>query len=359
MSRTNHRGVEIGLVTIAIVVSLLAADCSRAQTSITRELKFPTFDSSTIAHTLGANDPQFFWINNDELLFLAIRSSSDSIAPNKERVLYAVSRWDTRTAKVSIVQDFSENLPRICFYDGYVLYQFRRKDNSIEAYHGKLGEPARSVDGKDYGQKFCRRIDETLKTPQWMEGREVRPLEQLNAGFVDFGDKQKWLENSPVRLYRFEEVQAGGILLPFGRREIEPRFPYFRFKDAFFVESTYPRVPRPKEIPYPVFWLYRDGRTEKIAEIPWGPWRERASLWIAPTSAGIVIGTHNFRTETDLGHAGLYLQTPEGVGKVLTGWINGTVVSPDGCRIAYTYARVVTRKNNVLRAMNLCEGSRK
>jgi hypothetical protein len=107
--------------------------------------------------------------------------------------------------------------------------------------------------------------------------------------------------------------------------------------------------------------MYRDGRVEKIADIPWGPWRSSAGFRPFPTRAGIVMASSNFnvRDNTDLAHAGLYLLTSEGrLEKVLSAWVDGldVSVSPDGCMIAFTYARVVTRKNNVLQAMNLCAG---
>lgn len=359
---TNMRHTPI-LIVIAVALSSSIFESSIAQSQLEStskppshsERKYRILDSRSRAHTFGAGDPQFFWINNDELLFLAIQVSPDASAQNKERINYTVNRWDTRSGTISKGRDFGENSPRLCFYDGQVLYQFRRKDDSPEAYHGKLGGPERAVDARDYS-RFCRRVEESPKLPKWTGGREIRWLERINDGFVDFGDSQKWQENTRVRLYRHGAKQEEGIDLPFGRRDIAPRFPYYQFKDAFFVESHYWVHPRPKEIPYPVFWLHRDGRIEKIADVPWGPWRSRASFFVFPVRPGLVLYSHNARNEFDIAYAGLYLFNAGKVERIVAGWVVGTAVSPDGCKLAFTYAPTITRKDNVLQAMNLCVG---
>jgi hypothetical protein len=185
-------------------------------------------------------------------------------------------------------------------------------------------------------------------------------LHKLGAGFLDFGDTKKGLENTPIRLYRYNAQQGEGLELPLKRRDTGKRFPYYEFKRAFFVVSDYYLHPRPKEIPYPVYWLYEDGRVEKIADIPWGPWRSSASFSPFPTRAGLIMASHNFnvRNANDIADAGLYLFVHGRVERIVKGWVDSlaVAVSPDGCKIAFTYAPVVTRRNNVLQAMDLCGG---
>jgi hypothetical protein len=347
----------IGLWYFAVVTPSLAQTAAVAKSKIPTygERKFPIIESGFRARAFGASDPQLFWINNEEVLFLAVRVFSDT--PGKERLNYTVSRWNTSSGEILKVRDFGENPPRICYYEGQVLYLLRRKDGVLVAYHGKLGEPAHAVESSQYGRTLCRRLDEIPKTPDWMKDREARRLERINDGFIDFGERQKWLENTPVRLYRYGENQEGGKQLPFGRREINWRFPYYEFKNAYFVESDYWVHPRPREIPYPVFWLYLDGRTEKIADIPWGPWRSSASFFVFPVRPGIVMYSHNARNEFDIAHAGLYLLRDGTVERIVKGWVVGTVVAPDGCKVTFTYAPNMTSKSSALKVMNLCAGS--
>jgi hypothetical protein len=347
----------IGLLSAMLVTSSIAQVARKSKLPTYGERKFPIVDSRVRARAFGPPDPQLFWINNEEVLFLAVRVLADASTPGKEELNYTVSRWNTRSGEILKVRDLGEDPPRICYYDGQVLYQVRRRDGSFVAYHGKLGEPERAVDSRQYGRNLCRPLDEIPKTPDWMKDREARRLGRINDGFIDFGERQKWLENTPVRLYRYGESREEGKPLPFGRREISWRFPYYEFKNAYFVESDYWVHPRPKEIPYPVFWLYLDGRVERIADIPWGPWRSNASFFVFPVRPGIVMYSHNARNEVDIAHAGLYLLRGGTVERVVKGWVGGAVVAPDGCKLTFTYAPNMTSQSSVLKAMNLCAGS--
>jgi hypothetical protein len=318
--------------------------------------QYKTFNSQ--AMTFGS-DPKFFWIDNQELIFVSIEKFPDTSSKSAERLTYSVSRWNIQARTVRLVRDFGENRPLLCFYDGSLLYGAMHKRDA-PAYYAKLGEVEREVNIQEYDYLFCQSRKNTPKLPVWTEGHEIRLLHKLGAGFLDFGDTKKGLENTPIRLYRYNAQQGEGLELPLKRRDTGKRFPYYEFKRAFFVVSDYYLHPRPKEIPYPVYWLYEDGRVEKIADIPWGPWRSSASFSPFPTRAGLIMASHNFnvRNANDIADAGLYLFVHGRVERIVKGWVDSlaVAVSPDGCKIAFTYAPVVTRRNNVLQAMDLCGG---
>ena len=318
------------------------------------EGRYPIVDSRTLT---DGSSPQFVWIDNEELLFVSAAPIPEA-RRSREEFSYAISRWNTRSGAVARVRAFGHDRPSLCLHDGMFVYGRRARDGTLEAYHGKLGESEQRVDPRRYAPLFCRPRAEVPALPKWTQGREIRWLEKLGAGFVDFGEELQPPENTPVRLYRHGMAQEEGIQLPFGRRSIGKRFPYYEFQRAFFVASHYYQTPRPREVAYPVFWLYEDGRVEKIAAIPWGPWRQ-SSLSAYPTRAGLVLASgSSARDETDLADAGLYLLSAGRVEKLLKGWIAGltVAVSPDGCRIAFSHAPVVTEKKNVLQAMRLCAG---
>ena len=343
------RRLAISLAALGLAASALAGVAAAAGS------RHPTVDSRTL--TDGAN-PNFVWIDNEELLFVSA-TPNPGAKRSWEQVNYAISRWDTRSGVVTRVRAFGHERPSLCLHEGLFLYGRRLRDGSLEAYHGKLGESEQRVDPSRYVPLFCRPRGEAPALPKWTEGREIRMLEKLGAGFVDFGDEQKSSENTPVRLYRHGMAREEGIELPFGRRGIAKRFPYHEFQRAFFVASDYPQSPPQQRVPYPVYWLYADGRVEKIADLPWGPWRQ-GRLSVVPTRAGLVVASGNFYVyePTDLRHAGLYLLAQGRMQKLLEGWIAGLVlaVSPDGCTIAFSYSPVVTERKNVLRAMRLCGG---
>jgi len=163
------------------------------------------------------------------------------------------------------------------------------------------------------------------------------------------------MSNSPIRLYKPGAKQVDGLTLPFGRRDVEPRFPYFDFANAFFVESHTSIHPRPKNVPYPVYWLYEDGRIQKFADIPWGPWRARAGFLVIPVRPGILMLSYNARSPEQIDHAGVYLLRRGHVEKIAPGWILGVKVSPNGCNVALNYAPFMSRKDGTLRVLELCE----
>lgn len=305
---------------------------------------------------------RLFWISNEEVLFvgyLAALISSDKRA--SKRPDYNVSVWNVRTNAIRILRSFGENSPTPCFSDGHVLVQIRQKDGEHRSYYGDTSDIKLAAPGQRFNELFCRPVEQVPSLPTWTERREVRLLEKFGAGFVDFGERTGGMENTPARLYKFGTGDREGVQLPVGRRDIEKAFPYYTFKDAFFVESSYVHWPRPKGVPYPVYWLYPDGRMEQIIDLPWGPWRSSASSWPLPTKVGVLLVSHNanIRNEKDLAHAGLYVMSAGKVAKLITAWIQATAVSPSGCRVAFDFADRVTRAQNVLRAIDLCNGELK
>ena len=84
--------------------------------------------------------------------------------------------------------------------------------------------------------------------------------------------------------------------------------------------------------------------SKKIADIPWGPWRTRASFFLAPARPGLLMISHNARSPPQLDHAGIYLLSEGKVEKVLPGWIHGVKVSPDGCKAAIGYSPAMSAK---------------
>ena len=323
--------------------------------------RYPITDSRTVAHTLGVGAPQFYWINNDELLFVPKQITPDASAPNKERVTFSLARWHTRTGVIRTLKEFGNATPRLCFFEGYVLIEVEGIDNSRLVYHGALGAERADNPKRYYDRNLCRPVDALPALPSWTEGRHIRWLEHPSAGFIDFGELNQAMNYAPLRLYKHGARQEEGIELPLYRRRVIPRFPYFAFKDAFFVESDWDLHPRPKDAPYPVYWLYRDGRIEKIVDIPWGNWRSRASSSVVPTSLGLLIVSSNTRGELDLDHAGIYLHRGNTVEKIVTAWVEGhsVMISPNGCRAAFTVAKTVTRKRNVLQVAELCDGGKR
>lgn len=320
--------------------------------------QYPIWDSKTTVRAPDSATP-LFWISDEEVLFVAQRIVPDPTVPHSgEGVEYRVSIWSIPTGAIRTLYDAGRNRLRVCYSDGVVRIRVQKKDGTFDDLYGSPVKLAPREPGKTYHGILCRPEDQLAQLPAWTRGREIRLLPRIDAGFLDFGEERRAMENTPIQLYRPGAKQEEGQTLQLGRRDIENSIRYFSFKDAFFLASTYWQHPRPQGVPYPVYWLYMDGRVEQIVDIPWGPWRSRASSWPIPTKAGVAMVSHNFnvRNSRDLADAGLYLISGTSVTRVLKAWIEGTSVSPNGCRLAFDYAEYVTRKLNRLMVIDLCKG---
>lgn len=370
-SRTKHLSVPglhlkltaLGLVVAAQMLPMPAhADSHTVQSaraslaSTDGKRKLTVFDSRSL---VAANNfaRKLYWISNEEVLFLGYEVvPGASQGSDRELVDYRVSIWNVRTNAIRILQDFGRDYPSTCFSDGHVLLRARTEDGVLRTYYGDTSAVELAAPDREFHDVFCRPLEKVHRLPKWTQGRDIRWLKRIDAGFVDFGEINKSMQNTPIRLYRHGASEKDGIVLPLGSREVWKTFPYFAFKGAFFVESTYRLLPRPKGVPYPLYWLYQDGRLEQIVDLPWGPWRNNASSWPVPTNAGVAVVSlnANVRNARDLAHAGLYLVAHGRVTKLLTTWIQATAVSPNGCLLAFDSAHRMTEKENVLKAIDLC-----
>jgi hypothetical protein len=361
--RIHLKVVALGLlVAVQLLPNLVRADSTLAQparallASTEMKRKLTVFDSRSL---VAANDfaRKLYWISDVEVLFLGYEVAPGASPGNdRELIDYRVSIWNVRTNTIRILQDFGSDYPSTCFSDGHVLLRARSTDGVLRTYYGDTSAVKLAAPDQEFHDLFCRPLDKVHPLPTWTQGRDIRWLQKIDAGFVDFGEISKSMKNAPLRLYKHGAREKDGILLPLGSREVWKSFPYFAFKGAFFVESTYRRLPRPKGVPYPLYWLYQDGRLEQILDLPWGPWRSNASSWPMPTKAGIMIASHNanVRNAKDLAHAGLYLVGDGKVTRLLTAWIQATAVSPNGCRVAFDFANEMTEMRNTLKAIDVC-----
>lgn len=299
------------------------------------------------------------WINDDEIMFVGIRIIPDpSVAHTGEGVEYKLSIWNIRNGAVRILRDFGRRSIRPCFSDGHVLVWTRTKDGVHQSYYGDTNSIALAEAGKQFHGIFCRPVDQVPKLPAWTEGHEIRWLEKIDGGFLDFGDKGKILENTPIRFYRHGAKKDDEIVLSIGRRDVKTTFPYHAYVNAYAVETTHSVQPLAQGVPYILYWLRPNGQIERNGEIPYGEWRRGGSTWSIPTRAGILsISTNaNVRNARDLAHAGLYLTNDRGFGKILTSFTTAAAVSPSGCRVAFNASDTIGEKQSVLKAIDLCVG---
>jgi hypothetical protein len=317
--------------------------------------EYSLIDSGIRVDALGTPYRQAYWVSNDSVLFVGVDYSNTITSTGLKEVTYSLMVWNFKTREIKTIRTFEKYRPGLCFDEGVVLYYSKKDDGTFEAYQGRLGSEQPVDLSNKFNYLFCRPLAEAPGAPAWTKDHQIRWLEKLGAGFLDFGPTKGTFNNTRIRLYKPGAKNSEGLELPFGRRDVAPRFPYFRFANAFFVESSYYLHPRPKSIPYPLYWLYEDGRIEKIAEIPWGPWRSRASFFVSPARPGVLMVSNNARSPSQIDHAGVYLLRDGHVKKLVTGWVLGIKVSPDGCSAALSYWPQMTLKYSSLKVLRLCE----
>lgn len=358
LPRQAERLLVIALCTLVVLhcEPSIAGDVALDRTALALRVDA---SSSTLNPTLwrsGAGvlvpgDRDLYWTSNDEVIFVRVEAGAAD-APHRT---YSISVWNVRTNEIRTVLDLGRAAGSICFSAGHLLVGSYSKEEGRRSYFGSTRSLSPLPAGTKIDVASCRPRGQVPALPEWTKGRVIHRLERAEWGFLDFGDQQQILDNSPIKFYRVGAKPEEGIALPLRRRETGHLFRYFEFADAHYVESTYWQMPRPKGVPYPVYWIHRDGQVETIAEIPFGPWRYAGS-WTEPTRKGVVLASTNFNTrnERDVSHAGLYLVAGEKVTKLLSTWVNMTAVSPNGCRIAFDHAEQTTRRGNRLVAFDIC-----
>ena len=94
----------------------------------TNNSKYRIYDSRTVAHTVGVGASQFFWINNEELLFIPMQITPDASSINKERTTWSLARWNIKSGEIKRLREFGTGNPRLCLSEGYVSIHVQHRD---------------------------------------------------------------------------------------------------------------------------------------------------------------------------------------------------------------------------------------
>lgn len=296
---------------------------------------------------------QIIWLDQHQVAFAGYEPGSYSPQGGDRGFKSGMYVWDTRAGRV---HEFPNTGRELCYDNGYISYVRPDPQAPEEFLHyaGPLGneKPVRYIRGRGRNQFSCRYYD---AYPGWLPpDRTARPLHD-DHGYLDMGlpRGEGWsLENAPVTFFR--RGSNTGVRLPFGQRQINTiRYSSFNksyllyggYVDKGGVDSTWPQG-----MPQPVWVLNVDGGVEEF-RVPSGPWNSAGSTMYYLTRNGVFIVSHNFATLSDAGPAGAYLFDGKAVRKIITGALNGTAVSPDGCKVAFVYARSTVDRVNGFNAM--------
>jgi len=223
----------------------------------------------------------------------------------------------------------------------------------------ELVEPTREGPSHDDQYRWAPTDCRYVRTPAQLRRREWAPLRE-GDGYLDFepsGPIQNFfgMQKTPpeqqqkIHLRRFSPDED--IELPIGVWQVTATcVRYFAFKDAYFLHDCLSIQEEKVGTHYhlnkfnclPAWWLWRDGRTERMC-IPSGPWNSGSSFSVIPTARGLFISTVRDGEMRKPKYAGGYLVKDGQIKKLVSGVIPGAIkekinVSADGCRLAFSIA---------------------
>jgi hypothetical protein len=306
---------------------------------------FPIVDSG--AWVLSGGNRTIYWLDDQRVLFIG----HELIKPMSDREADpALLLWEIGKA-VTIVR---RHVLSLCYRPGQIMYSVLDKQAKKRAFY--QGEMGREVEVQPVRTDGVN-CDATYQPPDRSQNRAIGPLLR-GHGYLYLGPilGKESLENDPV--IHFGEGSEKGTQLPFGRGEYLYA-DYYSFRGAYLMHLNYFDPVRkygtttwPASEKKKAYWLWPDGRTEKI-EIP------SDIDGIYPAKAGLVYRVFGTRTKKD----GLYFHLPSGERKLIaSGFVTQLAISPDGCRVAFSYApeeRSDARRpdnRRTIKASNLCEG---
>ena len=218
---------------------------------------------------------------------LRVKHVSGRMVPRNRSTVYQLG---TRTGEV---RRYGEIAAQLCYHDGYVVYWQRVSPQRLRVNYGKLGEETRVEralqTGEFYDAHTCRNQNELDFLPVWAKQANARRLLPQHGFLVADGDQGTRLIACPTDAN--DRAQCVGLSI--GQREVRT-FRWHPFKGAYFavghyfqVDASHPdlcvgRSPWPQGVPMPVWWLYPDGRTERVMLLS-GPW---LNYFVFPTRNG-------------------------------------------------------------------------
>jgi hypothetical protein len=302
----------------------------------------PLADSGSWVQT--GSERTIYWIDNSRLVYIG----DERVQPGKQagEPSLALLSWEPGKAP-QVYRKYSD---MVCYRPGQILYAARDRPATSRVFYQGLPGLEKAVRWSRVDRLNC---DATYQAPSRSENRAIVPLRREH-GYLHLGalTGAESMENTLVRL----KAPDGQVTeLPFGRREmITPEF--HQFKGAYFVPLAYfdpvqnlSTASWPRGKAKHAFWLWPDGRTERIAIA-------HDIDEIHPTRAG-----NAFRVTGRRGRDGLYIEQPGERKRVARGHVTQLAVSPDGCKLAFAHApdarkdRWGARNERTLKVADVCE----
>lgn len=305
---------------------------------------YPVIDSQALA---DINDSTF-WLDNNRIIF----TGREGKIPRTRRE--AIGRpagiyiWDIAANTVikhaSLAPRFSK--ANLCYAEGRIFYyvEYRGPGRNEIFRFGPLGQEKEYVVQSKRGTLgLADRLNCQLGIiPVKIASKDQHRIKALfpRHGYLDYGPYGLQESNQSPQLYYVRKEDHQKIPMPWQGNVMMSDFQFYPFKNAYLIELEHwdekRQVgidPNYHEFPQPLRWLYPDGTTEEVS-LPWVPWQKGGSLMFYATRKGYFVVSHGVPK-----HHGGYLYRDGRYHKVISGYIHGTSISPDGSKAAFSYSK--------------------
>jgi hypothetical protein len=335
---------------------------------------WPVTDSRIAYATRFEGDP-IYWLDNDRVLVPGYERRADVPAGKEAPEQFGplgLYIWDTRNSTATRHSDLSQHYS-LCYNDGFITYTTSddngRRRHQSEGEFGK--EQALPVDARPSfdaqpAYSSCPRIDPAKRLRPEHTARHVPAwFLKVEDGYVSAGEPRiagdsipRERLNDKVNLYR-----PGGsepVALPIISKEVffGTKLTYSQFAQRYVLVPHTSRngnpnsdsVVWPDKQPMPVYLISPTGDVQTIS-VPHGTWVPPHMA--TPTKQGLFIASSN-APSTNSRQAGGWLLKDGRMVKLFDHLVDAAGVSPDGCKIAFSYNDFNPKTNNYTQVIDLC-----
>lgn len=305
-----------------------------------------------------------FWLDNNRVFFVSNNKLEPRRGPDRGAI------WNTSTGKVTFSHPMGRYGEVSCVRDGQVFYSLGdrlmrsglctpgRCNSKVTHYFGPIeSAPEHPPPSENMWMDYRFDCDWVPKKTAAVDGPMEGPPYRYKLRGENCVEVLTKMPRNKI-LYH-ERNDDNGFEMPFNITGggVIHEIAYNPFIDAYIAVNVYSDVD-PRVDPY---WVIERNGTVKKKFYP--KTMPKQNLRLYPLREGYVVHGHGDKriTSRDSGNEGLYLMRGERYERLIMGTIGGVSISPDGCKVAFGYAKNFNESfsyhwpYNTLKMINLCE----
>ena len=359
---------------VLLAVTISQTGCDFGQVAKLANLIFSTHspypvEVSKLAYAASISTRPIIWIDNDRILIPGATPTSTGEAEKSSDFLFGLYIWDTKNDTYTLHKRLKDTPAVLCYHNGNLIYSVASVPNQDPVLiGGPLGE-----------EKELQPQVENSKWPELTTCKNLQPetdvlpehssvfTEQLRKGdgYLYLGLKKSFLNNSDgkkdtehIKLYSFKENSL--IDLPILLKEYSSSTTtYSEYGNKYVFVPGWPKdrpysnnqTSWPLDKPLLIYIFSSEGKVSTTM-VPPGHWNGRPLA--LPTKKGLLIVTNN-APGANSKNAGGYLLTDKKMIKLYDHLTNGIGVSPNGCKVVFSYNDYNRWTKDYMKVIDLCK----